>query len=139
MKSEESMKIGITGTRTWENRSAIKTFIFKLRSQADKPVVIVGLGEKLGADRYVKKFALELDYPYQEVNAPHTTRNLYSLMPESFYDKPYNPKNYHLRNKIFTSYVDACVVFDDSNGSDVGVKRVISQLEGAKKKVVIIH
>ena len=139
MKSEEKMKIGITGTRTWGNRSLIKTFIFKLRSQTTRPIVIVGLGDKHGADPLIKKFALEFDYPYQEVNAPHTVRNLYSLMPEAFYDKPYSPKNFYLRNKVFATYVDSCVVFDDCNGTDVGMTRVISLMDKLKKQVVIVN
>jgi len=139
MKSEEKMKIGITGTRTWGNRSLIKTFIFKLRSQTPHPITIVGLGEKHGADPYVKKFALELDYPYQEINAPHTVHNLYSVMAEGFYNKPYSPKNFYLRNKVFAIHVDSCVIFDDSNGTDVAMQRVISHMDKLKKRVVILN
>lgn len=138
MKNEEEVKIGITGTRTWGNRSLIKTFIFELRKQTTQPITIVGLGEKHGADTYVKKFALEFDYPYQEINSPHTVRNLYSLMPETFYDKPYSPKNFYLRNKVFASYVDSCVIFDDSSNTDVAMQRVISLMQKARKRVVTL-
>ena len=30
------------------------------------------MGDKQGADSYVKKYALELGYVYQEMNPPHT-------------------------------------------------------------------
>lgn len=132
------LRIGITGSKTFENKIKIKNFIFRLREQTDKEIVIVGLGEKNGADKYVKRYALELGYQYQEANLPHTTANLYSMMGESYHGKPFAPKNFHVRNKIFASYVDNCVVFDDTNGVDKVVSSVISQLNKARKKVVLI-
>jgi len=139
MDREDKLRIGITGTRTWENRTKIKTFIFKLKEHTTRPIVIVSLGEKNGADRYAKKYALELGYGYEEVNAPHTPRNLYSVMSESFHDKPYSPKNFYLRNKVFASIVESCVVFDDKVGTDSNLSRIITQLNRAHKKVVTIN
>lgn len=116
----------------------IKDFIFKLKEQTKDEIIIVGLGEKHGADKYVKRYALELGYQYQEANLPHTTANLYSLMGESYHGKPFAPKNFHVRNKIFASYVDSCVVFYDTKGADKVVSSIISQLNKARKKVVLI-
>lgn len=127
------------GTRTWENRAKIKTFIYDIRKYTDKQVTIVGLGDRHGADPLVKKYALEFGYQYQEVNPPHTPCNLYSLMSEHFYDKPYHAKNVYLQNKIFATVVDSCIVFDDTGGRDKNITRLVNQLNKQGKKVVTIH
>ena len=137
MKSNK-IRIGLTGSKTFENKNKIKDFIFRLREQTDREVVIVGLGEKNGADKYVKRYALEFGYQYQEANLQHTPVNLYSMMGESYHGKPFTPKNFHIRNKIFAGYVDSCVVFDDTNGTDKIVSSVIAQLNKVKKRVVMI-
>jgi hypothetical protein len=130
--------LGITGTKTYENRIKIKNFIHKLREQTDLEIEIVGLGDGHGADKYVKKFALELGYNYREMNPPHTTKNLYSLMTESYYEKPYSHKNMFIRNQIFCQYVNKCVIFDDSNTTDKKVNALIKQLTKVRKKAIIL-
>ena len=116
----------------------IKTFIHKLKSQTNETITIVGLGDKNGADKHVKKYALELGYDYREMNPAHTPKNLYSLMTEAYYDKPYQAKNFHQQVKIFASVVESCVVFDDTNQQDKKIINVIKQLNKTKKKAVII-
>lgn len=131
------MRVGITGTKTYENRAKIKNFMFKLKEHADE-IVIVGLGDKDGADRYVKKFALEFGYAYKEANPAHTPQNLYSLLSEQYYNKPYSPKNFFTRNKVFAQYIDKCVVFDDSNTMDFKVVATIKAMTKVRKQTVIV-
>lgn len=131
------MKIGISGSKTFENKIKIKSFIYRLK-EYENDITIVGLGGKDGADRHIRKYALELGYKYVEANPPHTPCNLYSLMAESFYNKPYSPKNFHVRNKIFASFIDKCVLFDDTGGTDKTLANLISQLKKARKNPVII-
>jgi len=140
------MRIGITGTKTYENRIKIKDFLFKLKSHGDDThrlhvddIVIIGLGEKDGADRYVKRFALEFGYIYKEANPPHTPANLYSMLSEMHYNRPYSPKNFFIRNKIYAQYIDKCVIFDDSNQKDTKVAAIINALTKARKQTVIIN
>jgi 3-deoxy-D-arabino-heptulosonate 7-phosphate (DAHP) synthase len=116
----------------------IKNFIFKLKDQTQEAITIVGLGDRNGADKYVKKFALELGYEYREMNPAHTTKNLYSLMTESYYDKPYQPKNLHQQAKIFSNFVDSCVLFDDTNQQDKKVNNLLKHLNKARKRTVIV-
>jgi len=130
--------LGMTGSKTFEGKSKIKNFIHKLRENFDGEITIVGLGDQHGADRYVKKYALELGYDYKEMNPPHTNQNLYSLMSESFYSKPYSHKNMFTNTKIFCSYIDKCVVFDDSNTTDKKVNNLIKQLTRVRKKAIIL-
>ncbi len=132
------MMLGIVGSKTYENKMKIKTFIHKLKSQTDQSITIVSLGDKNGADKHVRKYALELGYEYREMNPAHTPKNLYSLMTEAYYDKPYQAKNFHQQLKIFASVVESCVVFDDTDQQDKKVINVLKQMNKVKKKAVII-
>ena len=132
------IKLGITGTITFENRSKIKQMIFKIKQELNEDVVIVGIGDKQGADKYVRKFALEMGCTYKEANLPHTPPTLYSMMTESFYDKPYNVKNYFLRNQTYARYIDKLIVFDDSDGLDKKINNIIEAASKSKKKIVVI-
>lgn len=134
----KKIKIGITGSKLYENKLRIKEFIFNLKSQPDKEFVIVGMGDLFGADKYVKKYALEFGYQYVEHNLPHTNKNLYSVMQESFYNKPYAHKNIFLRDKIYASSVDMCVVFDINVPMDRKCENVIKELKKLKRKVVVV-
>jgi len=112
----------------------IKEFIFNLKKKHPGDIEIVSLGEGYGADKHVKKFALEFGYAYRELNLPHTNRNLYSIMSESWHGKVYSPKNRFIRDKVFSNYVDVCVVFEQDNKTD----NIIKQLHKLKKKIVVI-
>lgn len=129
--------LGLTGTRMYENKAAIKAFIHKLKSKTDTTIEIVSLGDKNGADVYVKKYALEFGFIYKEMNPAHTVKNLYSLMTEAYYDKPYTPKNFHQQVKIFSQYVHSCVVFDNGK-QDKKVVSVLNHLSKLKKNTVIL-
>ena len=54
------MKVAIVGSRRYENKKKIKDFIFKLKQQYGEKTIIVSGGCKTGADKYAKKYALEL-------------------------------------------------------------------------------
>lgn len=138
MQKDDRLRIGISGTRTWENRTAIKTFISKLKHHTNQSVVVVGLGDKCGVDPLVKKYALEFGYQYLEANLAHTPHNLYSLMSEHFYDKPFHAKNIYLRNKVFANFVDSCVLFDDQSGHNRNLVNLIGQLNKQGKRVITI-
>jgi hypothetical protein len=132
------MIIGLTGSKTFENKRKIKEFIFKLKEYKETEVTIIGMGDLLGADKYVKKYALEMGFIYKEMNAPHTVKNLYSLMSDAYYDKPYTNKNLFLRNQIYCKYIDKCVIFDDTNLTDKKIVNVVNQLTKLRKKAIII-
>jgi hypothetical protein len=133
------IKVGITGTITFENKIKIKNLIHKIKQQLSEEVLIVGLGDKLGADKYIRKYALELGCQYKEANLPHTPPTLYSMMTESFYDKPYSPKNYHLRDSTFARYIDRLVVFDNSQGTDRKIANILKAANKHKKKTVVVN
>jgi hypothetical protein len=134
------MRLGITGTNTYENRIKIKNFMHQLKKrELVEDVTIISLGEKNGADKYVKKFALEFGFNYQEANLPHTPQTLYSMLSEHFYNKPYSVKNFFTRNKIYAQYIDKCVVFDETDLADKKIYNLVRALHSAKKVAVIMN
>lgn len=139
MKQEnKQIKIGITGGRTYENKIQIKKFIHELKKQTHQNIAIVSLGDTNGADKYIKKYALELGYVYQECNPEYTSKNLYSILSEAHYGKPYTPKSVHVRDKIFCMYVDKCVVFDNSNMTDIKIVNLVKLFTRRKKPLIVI-
>lgn len=138
MSTKKQLRIGITGNRTYENKIQIKNFIHKLRNQTDSDIVIVALGDASGADKYIKKYALELGYSYQECNPDYTQKNLYSILTEAHYGKPYTPRSVHVRDKIFCSYVDKCVVFDSSDMTDVKIINLVKLFTKRKKPLILL-
>ena len=81
-------------------RGPFKTRLNKLKEEHGEDTVIVSGGCKDGADKYAKKYALELGLQYEEYPPSHFPHNLYCGLPESRYGKEYSPRNYHVRNKI---------------------------------------
>ena len=77
MKENSRMRIGIVGSRRYNNRNKIKDFIFKLKETYGTDVIIVSGGCKDGADKYAKKYALELNLQYEEYPPFHEQYNLY--------------------------------------------------------------
>jgi hypothetical protein len=129
------LRIGVTGSKLYEGKIKIKEFIFGLRKQFEGDIEIISLGEAYGADKYAKKYALEFGYTYREMNAPHTNKNLYSVMPESWYGKPYTNKQMFLRNSIYADYIDVCIVF----GADKKTDSIIARLGKLNKKIVVLE
>ena len=81
------MKVAIIGSRRYENKKKIKDFVFKLKQQYGDKTIVVSGGCKTGADKYAKKYALELGLQYEEYPPFHEVHNLYCVLPESRYNK----------------------------------------------------
>jgi hypothetical protein len=136
-QTEKPLRIGITGGRTYENKIQIKKFLHKLKEQSNS-VVVVCLGDTNGADKYIRKYALELGHQYEECNPEYTTKNLYSILSEAHYGKPYTPKSIHVRDKVFCMYVDKCVVFDNTNMTDVKIVNLVKLFTRRNKPLIVL-
>ena len=132
------MKVGIVGSRQYENRRKIKDFIFKLKQEKGEDTTIVSGGCKDGADKYAKKYALELGLQYEEYPPFHQVHNLYCTMPESRYGKPYSVKNFHARNKIIAGTSDIVVAFIPEDGLSDGTFSTLKYAKKLDKKRIII-
>ena len=132
------MKIGIIGSRLYENKRKIKKTIFELKRKFGEDLTIFSGGDTEGAGKYVKKYALELGCTYVEVNPSHTPKNLYSCMREDWYGKQYSIRNFHVRNKILGSMVDRLIAFIPKGDPAVGAASAITYAEKFSKKCVVI-
>ena len=132
------MKVAIIGSRRYENKKKIKDFVFKLKQQYGDKTIVVSGGCKQGADRYAKKYALELGLQYEEYPPFHEVHNLYCTMPESRYGKPYNIKNFFARNKIIDCTSDIIVAFIPDGVEAKGTMNVLEYAKKMDKKRIII-
>ena len=132
------MKIGIVGSRRYENKKKIKDFIFKLKQEHGNNTIIVSGGCKDGADKYAKKYALELGLNYEEYPPFHDVHNMFCTMPSSRYGKPYSIKNFFARNKIIAGTSDFIVGFIPDGVEGRGTLNTIDYAKKFSKKYVII-
>lgn len=132
------MKIAIVGSRRYENKKKIKDFIFKLKQQYGEKTIVVSGGCKQGADRYAKKYALELGLQYEEYPPFHEVHNLYCPLPEHRYKQPYSVKYFFARNKIIAGTSDYVVAFIPNGIESNGASNTIEYAKKMKKKYIII-
>lgn len=85
------MKIALIGDEKYENRGELKETIFKLKQKFGEDLTIITRGKKNGVEKWVRKYALEMNLKYIEFNPAHTSRTLYSGMDDEYYDRPYHP------------------------------------------------
>jgi len=132
------MKVAIVGSRRYENRTKIKKFIFRLIEKYGETVTIVSGGCKDGADRYAKKYALELGAQYREYPPFHEVHNLYCVLPENCYSKPYNVKYFFVRNKQIAQNSDIVVGFIPEGIKSDGTLSTLKYAKQFNKKVMVI-
>jgi len=132
------MKIAIVGSRRYENKKKIKDFIFKLKQEHGEDTIIVSGGCKNGADKYAKKYTLELGLQYEEYPPFHEVHNLYCPLPESRYGKPYSVKYFFARNKIIAGTSDFVVGFIPNGVESNGTMSTINYAKKMDKKIIII-
>lgn len=132
------MRIAIIGSRTYENKLKIKEMIFKLKSLFGSELEIVSGGSQNGADRYAKKYALELGVKYTEFNPSHTVKNLYSAMSEEYYGKPYHVSQLFHRNELIAKYCDKMIAFINTQTKSNGSKHAVEMAQKHNKPFVIV-
>ena len=132
------MKVAIVGSRKYENKKRIKDFIFKIKQERGQDTIIVSGGCKDGADRYAKKYALEFVLQYEEYPPFHEVHNLYSVLPEHCFGKPFNMKYFFVRNKQIAQSSDIVVAFIPEGHKSNGTESTIKYAKKFNKKVLII-
>ena len=135
---KEVIKVGIVGSRRYENRRKIKEFIFKLKTDKGSDTIIVSGGCKTGADKYVKEYALELGLQYQEFPPQHEHWNIYCPKNKKDYSKPYNVKNFFARNKIIAIYSQYVVAFIPRGIESKGSMSTINYAKKFGKNTLVI-
>ena len=128
------MKIGITGSSTYEDKRKIKEFLFKFKDRDN--IEIVTRGNKDGADKYIKKYALQFGLNYVEVPVAHTSRSLYSQLPDLYFNKPFSIRNYFIQQSIYTKQCDKFVIFGTLG--DKVINNLLHAINKVKKSIIII-
>jgi hypothetical protein len=132
------MKIAIIGSREYENIRKIKNLLTDLKNKFGDELIIISGGAKQGADKYVKKYALEFGLNYKEFNPAHTPPNLYSAMSENYYSRPYHVSQFHHRNMLIAKDCNYMIALVPKQASANGSQSAIKQAVKLEKKVVII-
>ena len=132
------MRVAIVGSRKYENRRKIKEFIFKLVQKHGDELTIISGGCDDGADRYAKKYALELGLQYEEYPPFHEVHNLYCVLPEHCYRKPYSVKYFFVRNKQVAQNSDVVVGFIPEGVKSNGTISTLKYANKFNKKTMII-
>ena len=135
---ENPIRVGIVGSRKYENRKKIKEFIFKLKTDKGADTIIVSGGCKTGADKYAKKYALELGLQYQEFPPFHETWNIYCPKDKRDYGKPYSVKNFFARNKQIAIHSEYVVAFIPRGDKAKGSMSTINYAKKFGKKTLVI-
>ena len=133
------MKIGIVGSREYENKLKIKEFIFQLKEKFGDELVIVSGGQKDGADGFAKKFALEFDMSYVEFPPSHYSWNMHCKLPATKYSKPYYVSNYFKRNKQIAEYSNIVIAFIPDGVESRGTMSTIEYAIKEKKLTKILN
>ena len=118
MSKHKSIRIGVTGTPSYSNKTSIKDLLFAIKSGGYGDAAIIGTGDFLGAPPLIKKFALDMGLDYQEINPFHTPHNLYSTLPPSLYGKRFSESGVSRALKAFAASVDKCIIFSSKEELD---------------------
>lgn len=129
------LKIGITGSRKWDDKLKIKNVIFKLK---DKKCTIVSGGTAEGVDAFVKKFCLEFNLDYAEVRPNHFSWSPYCIEPPYMYGKAFRPNFYYARNTKLVTEIDTLLLFVTNDETSPVMKNLVEQCEKKCKKLVVI-
>ena len=133
-----AIRIAIIGSRTYENKLKIKDMIYKLKISFGNDLEIVSGGSQIGADRYAKKYALELGVRYKEFNPAHTVRNLYSGCSNEYYGKPYHVSQLFHRYELTAKYCDKMVAFINTQTKSSGSKHAVEMAQKHNKPFIIV-
>tara|TARA_B100000519_G_scaffold138894_1_gene120299 strand:- start:75 stop:476 length:402 start_codon:yes stop_codon:yes gene_type:complete len=132
------MKVAIIGSRMYENTRKIKDTLFQLKQKFGNELIVISGGAQNGADKFARKYALEFGIKYKEFNPAHTTKNLYSAMSETYYEKPYHVSQFHHRNMLIARDCDVMMAFISNGDKASGSMSAIKSAKKLNKRVTII-
>jgi predicted Rossmann-fold nucleotide-binding protein len=132
------MKVGIIGSKNYQNVRRIKEILMNLKQRFGQDVTIVSGGTTMGAEKAVRKFALEFGLNYLEFNPAHTVHNLYSAMPEDYYSKVYHGSQYFHRYMMMGRYCDSLIVLLETKSEASFYKTAVDAMQKRGKKTVVM-
>lgn len=122
------MRIALIGNQSYENRSEIKELIFNLKRKFGDDLVLITRGTKIGVEKWVRKFSLEMGVKYIEYNIASSPMSLYSGMDEEYYDKSYHPTQPLHQYDLISRNSDKIIYFGNIKQSEFNhFNRVLSR------------
>ena len=132
-------RVAIIGSRDWTNTRKTKDIIWQLKQKFGADITIISGGDRQGADKLARKYAIEMGVHYIEYNPAHTVRNLYSGMPDSYYSKNYHATQFHHRNDLIAKNADYCIaLIPTTANSSTGTAYTIKRFKKLGKPVIIM-
>ena len=116
-------RVAMVGSMKYENRRKIKDFIFKVKKQYGDSAIILSSGGGrapnliaegrggIGAEGYVKKYALEFGLKYEEYPPCHYSWDINCPLKKENYGKPFSPVNFMKKNKQLAAKSSHIVMF----------------------------
>lgn len=138
LKDKLKIKVGIVGSRKYTNSMKVKDVIFILKEKYGDKLIIVSGGAKYGADYLAKKHSLNLGVKYEEYNPAHTPKNPYSVMPNTYYNKPYHVTQFFHRNELIAENIDVLIAFIPEGIESKGTLHTISKTKELNKPVILM-
>ena len=132
------MRIAVIGNKEWQNKRKVKQILSELKQKFTNDLVIVSGGGTEGANYMIRKFALEFGITYQEYNPSYTGRNLYSMLPESYYGKKYHFSQLLHRMRILAENCDYMIILNNQNEMNPQLQTAYNKINKLNKPVVLL-
>jgi hypothetical protein len=131
-------RVAVIGNTNWQNKRKIQETLQKLRAKLEDDLIVVGAGGNEGANKMVKKYAIEFNIQYEEFNPSFSGYNIYSAMPESYYGKSYHFSQLHHRMKLIAQRCDYMMILTNEPKLDPILETAFKQAKKLEKPVVIL-
>jgi predicted Rossmann-fold nucleotide-binding protein len=131
-------RVAVIGNTNWQNKRKIQETLQKLRSRLGDELIVVGAGGNEGANKMVKKYAIEFSIQYEEFNPSFSGYNIYSAMPESYYGKSYHFSQLHHRMKLIAERCDYMMIMTNEPKLDPVLETAFKQANKLEKPVVLL-
>lgn len=134
------MKLAIIGSKDYQASRKVKDFIFASKQEFGLDLRVLSGGNRTGAEKFTKKYALELDIKYIEFNPAYTGHNLYSAEPVSYYvDKYHGSQILHRYNQMLFKCTHLVICLNPKEALTGIFKAVYKRAEKLNKSVVILR
>jgi len=102
-----------TGSIHYDNSRVIKDALYRLKKNISEPITIIGGGNRQGADKFIKKYALQFDFDYKEYPPFHCPWNIHCPLPKMLYNKAFHTKHIYSRNKYLVKNIHGALLFSN--------------------------
>lgn len=137
--NNEQLKVGIVSCINYQNFIKVREVFVALKT-FKHPFVILGGGNKIGADEYIKSLSLELDFGFVEYIPTHFKHTDHSYFPRMFHNGRYDVDNMNTRYKYLFFDCDILIVMKNKNKKDVFIDNLLKYVKtsNSNKSILLI-